>query len=416
MQMSFKARTRAFLVQLVLVASAPGCSKSEQEPQPEVIRPVRVERIALSNGGAVHSFSGTVRAGTETKLSFKVGGTVTGLKLKVGDQLKKGQVVAALEGQDQSLQVQTMRANLTQVEAQFRNAETQYKRVKSLYANNNATRAELDSARSSFESARAGVAAAKKQLELAQSQAGKTVLHSPAAGIVAKVAVESGENVNPGQPVVIVNSESKAEVEVAVPETFIAQVKAGQLGTATLAALDGEQFDVTVTEVGITTGRTATTYPVVATFMEEDERIRSGMAAEVSISVGERGAARLLVNPKAVGEDRNGRYAFVATPTGDGFASVERRDVEVKDLTSNGLEITKGLEPGDLLVTAGLTYLVAGKKVRLPKGVQERSSKAPASGEPAESSDTAVPVNSAVPVNNAVPDSTAAAPAPTTAK
>ncbi len=389
MQMSWKVGMREALLSIVVACSSSSCSRQEQQPQPEVIRPVRVERAALSSGGDTHSFSGTVQAGTETKLSFKVGGTVTGLRLKVGDELDKGQVVASLEARDQSLQVQTMKASLTQVEAQFRNAQTQYARAKALYANNNATQAELDSARSSFESARAAVAAAKKQLELAESQAGKTVLRAPVAGVVAKVNVESGENVNPGQPVVIVNSGSHAEVEVAVPETFIARVKVGQTGKAALPALEGESFDVTVTEVGVTTGRNATTYPVVATFDDEDERIRSGMAAEVSISVAQAGEPKLFVNPKAVGEDRNGRYAFVAEPTSEGFATVERRSVEVKGVTSQGMEVESGIEPGELVVTAGLTYLVAGKKVRLPKPFAEATG--PAAGSVAAPPSEAAP-------------------------
>jgi RND family efflux transporter MFP subunit len=362
------------IVLLIVSAVAAACQRKNAAPQEEVVRPVRVEQPRLSSANGSHTFSGTVKAGTETKLSFKVGGTLTKLNLKVGDELNKGQFVASVEARDQSLQVQSMQANVTQAEAQLRNAEAQYQRVRALYANNNSTRTELDSARMAHDSAKASLAATKKQLELAHAQAGKTVLRSPLAGVVAQVNAESGENVSPGQPIVVLNSGSRAEVEVAVPETIISRIKVGQPGTATLAALDGKQLPVSVTEVGVTTSQTKTTYPVVLAFDEEDESVRSGMVAEVSITLGSSHKPQLLVNPKAVGEDRNGRFVFVAVPAGEGFATVERRPVEVGQIGTDGMEITSGVKATELVVTAGLTYLTDGKRVRLPSDVEAKES------------------------------------------
>jgi membrane fusion protein, multidrug efflux system len=351
-----------------LLAILSSCSRTEPPAKAEVVRPVRVERITLTGGNSERTFSGFTKSGKETKLSFKVAGTLKDLKLKVGDQLAKGQLIASLEAQDQSLQVQSARANVAQVEAQLRNAVAQYDRIRSLYANNNATRADLDSARTARDSAQATLSATKKQLELAQAQAGKTVLRSPVGGVVAQVNAESGENVSPGQAIVVVNSGARPEVEVAVPETLISDIKLGQQATVTVAALAAQEFPASVTEVGVTTGDTGTTYPVVVRLKEETEEIRSGMAAQVRIMQGEDGQKpRLYVDPKAVSEDLEGRHAFVAVPTDAGFARVERRPVMVEELDARGLRISKGLKPGELLITAGLTYLANGQRVRLPK-------------------------------------------------
>lgn len=357
--------TAAFSMTVIF---AYGCEKEHGPPEAEPIRPVRVERVEASGASQTRTFSGRIRASTETKLSFKVGGTVTEMRPKVGDKLKKGQTVATLEAQDQSLQVQGAQASVQQVRAQLTNAKAQYARVKALYENDNATAADLDSARTAVASAEATLKAATKQVELAQAQAGKTVLRSPLAGVVASVDVEAGENVGPGQPVLLLTSGGAAEVEIAVPETVISQIRVGMPATVRIDALKGKAVRATVSEVGVTTGQTATTYPVTAQLLEQSEDVRPGMAAQVALKFGDKKATNgVFVLPKAVGEDRAGRFVFVAQPTGKGLAVVKRKKVEVGSIGTSGIQIKRGLEPGELLITAGLAHLVDGKEVKLPK-------------------------------------------------
>ena len=105
-------------------------------------------------------------------------------------------------------------------------------------------------------------------------------------------------------------------------------------------ALKGKPLGGTVSEVGVTTGRTATTYPVTATLSESNDAVRPGMAAEVELELGDSAQApRVLVNPKAVGEDREGRYVYIAEPQGEGLATVQRKAVKVGE--NFGLRITR---------------------------------------------------------------------------
>ena len=66
----------------------------------------------------------------------------------------------------------------------------------------------------------------------------------------------------------------------------------------------------------------------------------------------------------AVGEDRKGRYVYVVA-TDAAQTTVHRRDVTIGDLVTEGLEILHGLEDGDIVVTAGVSRIVDGQKVRL---------------------------------------------------
>ena len=81
-----------------------------------------------------------------------------------------------------------------------------------------------------------------------------------------------------------------------------------------------------------------------------------------------RQAIRILVPPFAVGEDRDGRFVYVAEKGEDGTVVIHRRDVRVGELSGEGLEILDGIREGDLLVTAGVSRLRDGMEAHLPSG------------------------------------------------
>ncbi len=340
----------------------------------EVIRPVRYEKVYISGGERTRSFSGVAQASQESRLSFKVGGTVKRIGVEVGDRVEVGQLIAELDPKDYELRVEEAEAALSQAQAQLRNAEANYERVRKLYENRNASRNDLDAGRAAAESAEAQVRSIEKRLELAKSQLGYTRLTAPTSGAIATVECEVNENVRAGETVVQLTSSSGIEVQVAVPEVLISQVREGESVTVTFDALPAQIFSARVTEVGVASTGYATTFPVTVRLEEADQAARPGMAAEVSFkfeSTQQAGGSlerkRILVPSVAVGEDRQGRFVFVVEPTEPGFGIAERRPVMIGDLTEQGIEILQGLNDGERVVTAGVSKLTDGQKVRIPE-------------------------------------------------
>jgi RND family efflux transporter MFP subunit len=287
--------------------------------------------------------------------------------VEVGDEVAAGAVIARLDERDYELAVQQTRASLDRARAEARNASASYDRVRALYEEGNASRTELDNARAASEAAAAQFSATEKQLELAELQLDYCVLEAPVAGAIAEVRVEASENVAAGQIVARLTSGARSEVQFGVPEVLITQVREGDRARVTFDAIPGTTFDATITEVGIASSGAATTFPVTAVLDEPDERVRPGMAAEVSLSFDAGGGGeRYIVPSVAVGEDRRGRYVFVVEHASGDTAVVRRKAVEVGDLTGDGLEVYSGLEDGDLVVTAGVNRLTDGDRVRLP--------------------------------------------------
>ncbi len=352
----------SMIVAMMLLTS---CGKVDQQ-QEELLRPVRYQKVFFTGGDRVRKFSGVAQAGLESRLSFKVAGTVQTIAVQVGDRLKAGQLIAKLDPTDHQLQVQHAEASLQSAQAQMRNAETSYSRVRQLWENRSVSRNELDAARAAFESTSAQVRAFQKQLELARLQLSYCELKAPLAGAIATVDVEANENVLAGQTIVQLSSGTSLEVEVAVPEMLISQVREGQKVEVTFDALPDQKQSARITEVGVSPTGFATTFPVTVRLEQREPNARPGMAAEVAFNFSSKGQKERIVVPgAAVGEDRQGRFVFVVDfGEEEGQGIVRRKAVTIGEMTDEGIEILEGLVDGSLVVTAGVSKLVDGQKVK----------------------------------------------------
>lgn len=359
------------LVPAVLLVLLGACGEDEPEPEP-VLRPVRYVQVFATGEARTRSFSGTARAALESDLSFTVAGTVRRVTVSVGDSVGGGAPIAELDPSDYALQVQDAEAAARRAEAESRNAASTYERVQRLYENNNASASDLSSARAGAEAAEAALESARSRLALARSQLEDTRLNAPVAGRVAAVTVEEGENVRAGQTVAVLTSGSRMEVEVGIPEVLIARVGRGDRVGVRFDALGDRTLGGRVTEVSVTADDRMNTYPVTVLLDAPDPDLRPGMVGEVAFGFeAEGGGPRIFVPPAAVGQDRQGRFVYVLEPDpdpGSEAGSVRRRPVRVGELTSGGLEILGGLEDGERVVTAGVSRIQDGQRVRVPAG------------------------------------------------
>ena len=331
-----------------------------------LVRPVRYVTVSKTGGLRTRIFSGVARAGAESSLSFRVSGTVTDLATGVGDQLRAGSLIAELDRVDFELQVRETEAALRQAMAIARNSAAELRRARNLYENDNASRTDLDAAVAASESANAQVELIEKRLELAQRQVDYTSLVAPVDGDIASVLVEVNENVASGQPVVVLASGAAPEVDFVVPEGLIRQIHKSSPAWVVFDAIPSVRFPGVVTEVGVKATATGTMFPVTVRLDAEASHVRSGMAAEVAMEFGASDRlARFVLPSHAVAEDRDGRFVFVAERAADGLASVSRRPVTVGTFATGGIEIIAGLSDGEAVVTAGVSRLRDGDRVRL---------------------------------------------------
>ncbi|MDJ0709016.1 MAG: efflux RND transporter periplasmic adaptor subunit [Woeseiaceae bacterium] len=342
------------------------CDAATQTDE-ELLRPVRFLTIADNVSGRDRTFTGSLKSIRESRLSFKVAGTVTNVPVQIGQRLSRGELIAQLDSDSFALQVEQAQASLVEAQAGDRNAQSTYERTKGLYANDNASRNELDASRAAAEAAAAQVRAATKALEIARLNVSYTRLTAAEDCSIASVDVEVNENVSAGQQIGVVSCGTAYEVELGVPESLIGSVDETTPATITFGAIDGVRFTGEITE--ISTAGSAAVFPVVVRVNEDHESLRSGLAADVTFQFSTSSFADIFVLPlAAVVNDPDGVYVFVVEATGeDGEALVRRRTVELGELTQDGVEVVAGLAPGDDVITAGVSVIRDGQRVLVQK-------------------------------------------------
>jgi RND family efflux transporter MFP subunit len=340
-------------------------SCQEKQESVEIIRPVRTKQVFSTGGARSRAFTGVVKSGSESRLSFKVPGTVQQVFVEIGDKVKKGNLLVKLDPTDYDIQVKEAENARDLARASEVQAKANYDRIRALYENRSASKSALDAARATYESAHEQDNIAKKRRKLARRQLEYTELRAPVAGAVSEVRIEENENVQAGQTVIIFTSGSKMEVQITMPELLIAQVNEGDEVIVSLDAVSGKSFKANVTEVGISSTSFSTTYPVIVQLTESDPDIRPGMAAEVSFEFKATGENQGIIIPLvAVGEDRLGRFVYVVEPADSGFGIIHKKSVTIGQLESENITVVEGLEDGEYLVIAGVSKITEGQKVK----------------------------------------------------
>lgn len=357
------------------------CGQQKTEEIAETIRPVRYGKVIRSGGKNVFSYSGVAQSNKETNLSFRVAGTIIALNIKLGDRVRKGQLIATIDPSDYSIQADQAEASKKGAEASLKSSETQliiaksnYERIEKLYENNSVPLSEYEQAKSNYETAQSQFEASKtqvtsavKQKQSAQNQVSYTRLSAPFSGVITAVNVEANELVNSGTPIAVLSAEANPEVNVGVPENIIAEIQKGQEVNIHFSVLPDQNFDGRVEEVGYAAG-SSPTYPAIVRILNPSPAIRPGMAATVTFYLGgdKNNDANFLVCPvQGVGEDPNGNFAFVLNQADGGNYSVKKQPIQIGALLPKGFEVKGGLKEGDMVATAGLKSLLDGMKVRL---------------------------------------------------
>lgn len=341
-----------------------GCAEQETKEMKAPLRQVRTMMVDAGDGITHTSFSGRLHALKETSLSFKVSGTIQKIHVKVGDRVKKGEVIASLDPSTYALEAQQSRASLAEAESELRNAKSEYERVKKLYIGGNESRSTLDNARAAADSSAASVQAARKALEIARLNLSYTRLIAEEDCAIASKDAEVGENVSQGRQIFYTTCGRELEVKLDIPETVISHVKKEMAVRVSFPALGGKKCDGMVNEIGVTSMAGGTTYPVTILLTGPDSKaLKPGLSADVSFSF-ERTNLSLVVPPFAVGEDRQGRFVFVLERKSPGVALVKRQPVTIGNVLQQGIEITRGLAPGMRIVTAGVSVLRQGMEVK----------------------------------------------------
>ena len=214
------------------------------------------------------------------------------------------------------------------------------------------------STQSDFDLVNVQVKQAEAAVDLAQAQMDGTVIRAPFDGIVAEIYITEGSMVGPQSPAALLVSK-ELEVCFNVEESRISQVTEGQYAALQVTAYPGQDFPAVVISVAPIADANTHTFAVKVTPLDEENLLRSGMYADLSLLVEERQGTVLV--PRAAVTEVNGQEVVYVVKDN----LVERRAVTSGLSDSDNIEILTGLEADETIVTAGQAGLENGARVEV---------------------------------------------------
>ena len=353
------------ILPLLITLLALSACKEEKEVAEIPLRPVKYEVVGSSESDMLRTYSAIAQAGDEIELSFRSSGIITELNVEVGDLVKKGDLIARLDNIQANLAYQQSITSVNGAQSTLNTARTNLDRIRTLFEKGSKSLREYESAKNEFDNAQAQFESAQKNQAIQATQVDYGFIYASADGTIVRKERELNENVSPGEVIAVLNAGDEINIRVGMPERVINDVSIGMKAEITFTAINdtllGEVF-----EISPVLEESSATYPVKLAIDKENKNIRPGMAANVTFTFpGTENNDLPIIPVKAVGEDGDGNFVFLVNKGEDDEATVTKQYIEIGQLTPDGFEISKGLQNGQWIATAGLQTLLDNQKVRI---------------------------------------------------
>jgi len=353
---------RLRLILLVpLAAMLAGCIGEAKVAQ-EIVRPVKVAVVGEAGGGRTLTYSGVVRPRIESAIGFRVGGKIVQRLVNVGDRVEVGEVIARLDENDLQLAENSAKAAVASARSRRDVARDNFERGKALLPQAIISQQAYDTRLNELDAAASALDSVEAQLRLATNSVEYATLKADKAGVVTSVMGEPGQVVSTGQTIITLAQAGETEIAVAVPEQDSGHLAIGEPAKITLWAGPRVSIAGRIREIAGQADPTSRTYAIRISIPEAPPIMRLGMTASVALRIDDEAAA-VVVPVAALTESDGSPVVFVVEPANK---TVRKAAVTAAGIAEDGVRITSGLSPGDLVVIAGAQFLRDGMRVRLP--------------------------------------------------
>ena len=329
--------------------------------EPQITKPiplVRTTTVAATAADQLNVYPGEVRGRYESNLGFQVPGKIISRQVNIGDQVEAGQILLTLDPQDIQQAVNASNAQVNAAQAQYTLAKDNVSRFEQLQASGAVSQATLDQYRTQFEAASSALEQAQAQAISHNNQLAYTQLRSDAPGVVAALNGEIGQVVSAGMPVVTLVQEGEREIQIFVPENRLQGLSVGQRAEVSFWALKNLAVPGSISEIAPMADPLTKTYRVRVALTELPEQVKLGMTAKVNLN--QSPSEEILLPASALYQTDDQPQVWVVR---EGKAHLA--PVTISGHQGNEVVISSGLQPGDVVVTAGVNKLLENQEVRV---------------------------------------------------
>lgn len=338
------------LALLTIVAVA----KRANEPADVQANNLHTATVAIGEVESTVLVSGTLQASDQISVGAQVSGQVTSLKVKLGQHVKKGDLIAEIDATAQKNELRNAEASLKSLAAQMRakqtslqQAESTMKRQKQMLEQDASSRADYEAAEAAWDMARTDVTALEAQIEQAQIQADKvklelshTSIRAPIDGTVVSIVTKEGQTLNSAQQVPTIVKLAHLDnlvVKTQISEVDVTRVKAGMPVYFSLMGEPGRRYESRLLVVepvpdsanqdGAPAGGasgSAVYYNALFSVSNPNNKLRIGMTVQAFIVLAS--AKNVLTVPlAALGEPRTDERSEAQAPSNDQLQAHEMK-------------------------------------------------------------------------------------------
>jgi len=380
-----------WMVIILLLFVAMGCSKAPQEAAPPA---VEVMTVIQKDVPVYNEWIGTLDGLVNATIRAQVQGYLIKQNYKEGDFVRTGQVLFEIDPRTFQATLDQARGELEAQQARWTTAKANLARIKPLAEQNAVSKKDLDDSIGTEQSARAAVLSAQAKVDKAQLDLGFTKVSSPVDGIAGLAKAQIGNLVGPGGMEELTTVSTLNPIKVYIQVSEQEYLTAGRAGERRAERLQGEliladgsvypykgSFAFADRQVDVKTG----TIKVAVIFPNPGNFLRPGQYGKVRVATSVRKDA-LLVPQRAVAEVQ-GKY-MVAVVGADNKADI--RPVKTAERVDSLWVILEGLKPGEKIVVEGIQKVRPGMTVN-PKPFEGAAAQPKADAKPGEAKPTAKP-------------------------
>ncbi|HCQ9123803.1 TPA: efflux RND transporter periplasmic adaptor subunit [Klebsiella quasipneumoniae subsp. similipneumoniae] len=340
----------------VVIFLLPGCGDNHGNKTVPV-RTVRYVVVGSAQTLPALERTGEIHAHDETILSFRTGGRIVTRSVDIGDRVNAGQLLATLENTTSQNQLDGAQADYEGAKASAQVAALNVSRMQKIMPTGAIARTQLDNARADWLVARARLKNSESALRNARENLGWTRLIAPQSGMITEVSASAGQVVSGGQSVLTLATGEARDVvfDIAKPDAIPPQEQAGL--RVSLLSDPSVQASAALRDISPQADPQTRTWRVRATL--QNPPLAMALGASVTVTLPATGPHGYALPASALSRVGDKPAVYVINPQ----SQAQLRVVVPAYYTATSVIISGGLEPGDRVITAGVSKLRSGEPV-----------------------------------------------------
>jgi RND family efflux transporter MFP subunit len=345
---------------------------------PALVLGAPVNSFAAIGTGQIIRYPVEVAARYSNVMSFRVAGKLIERKVRLGDTVRQGQVIARLDASDAEKQAASAKAAFDAAEHRLTFSKQQLDRDQAQSAENLIAANQFEQSQDAYAAALANREQSAAQLVVARNNLQYNIMVADHDGVITSENADTGQVVAAGQAVYGLAWSGDIDVNLDAAAADLGRIAVGQTASVTFSALPDSRFEARVREVAPAADSQSRTYRVKLGLTHPGSAVRIGMTGDATLSPPPAPAPTSTSAPTSAAADaalfkipatavfHRGKdpAVWIIRPSD---SSLELRPVTVRSYTERGALVSAGLQRGDTVVLAGVHTVYAGQRVKVIK-------------------------------------------------